>query len=328
MASAAVASMEVPQLGAPGGVPAPNISVRSEAGAGVWTGGLADALRAKAVSHGDDLLDPLEKKRIQASLGAGKATNTSYFVRKSGVRERLGAIEGATVDDGVSTLYFRECEDSVFEIDVMSAKIMVDLCKNCSFVVRGKIVTATIEMYKCENAVVELGVATRTIQADLCDGVRVLFSRREDFDRVVWAGTEGLCVSFADHGHSIETGYTPMTVEHGPLLRRDIDQFIVRSLDGAAPICERLVRLDNGFPTTARERAAFEERQERNMREFAKRVYGEDIQIPKKKRTTTKVLPNQPCPCGKAAKYKKCCANKPGVEFSQEQIDLALERKK
>eukprot|EP00300_Choanocystis_sp_HF-7_P017772 c19826_g1_i2.p2 GENE.c19826_g1_i2~~c19826_g1_i2.p2 ORF type:complete len:328 (+),score=72.34 c19826_g1_i2:62-1045(+) len=295
-------------------------------GNGVWKGGLADTIRGAAKSSGDDMLDPLEKKRLQAQLGAGKAKDTKYFLRKSGVTETLEATEGATVDDGVCTLYFRECENSRFEIQSMSAKIMIDLCTNCTFVVSGKVVTATIEMYKCAANTMVLSVPIRTIQADLCDGAAFQFARAEDFDRIVWAGTEGLRVTFDDTPAAvIETGYTPMTIEHGPSLRKDIDQFICRNIEGSGLTCERITRLDNGFPTTARERAAFEDRQERNLRELAKRVYGEDIQIPKKKRTTTKILPNQPCPCGRGKKYKKCCANKAGVEFTQDQIDRAIE---
>lgn len=271
------------------------------------------------------MLDPLEKKRLQSQLGAGMAKDTRYFVRQENVQETLGGDAAASVDDGVSTLYFRECVDSTYEIGTMSAKIMIDLCRNCTFTVRGKVVTAVVEMYKCQDTRVSFGTSIKTVQADLCTDLAMHFDRVADFDRIVWAGTENMRLSFADHEHKLETGYTHMVAEHGPSLRTDIDQFICRKTDSGELMCERIMRLDNGFPTTLRERAEFEQRQERNMRELAKRVYGADIQIPKKKRTTSKILPNDPCPCGRGKKFKKCCANKAGVEFTQAQIDASRE---
>ena len=93
-------------------------------------------------------------------------------------------------------------------------------------------------------------------------------------------------------------------------LKELTDQFIVRFLGEADALelkQELVVRLKNGYPTTEREAAAFDERQERNLQKFAEQA---GITIGRKKREGPKIGRNDPCPCGSGKKYKQCCMRK------------------
>lgn len=72
---------------------------------------------------------------------------------------------------------------------------------------------------------------------------------------------------------------------------------------------EKVVRLDNGFPTTQREKNAFDARQEENMRKLSQEMFGDiKLQLPRKPREGPKVGRNDKCPCESGKKYKSCCA--------------------
>lgn len=66
----------------------------------------------------------------------------------------------------------------------------------------------------------------------------------------------------------------------------------------------QVIRLPNGFPTTKREKDAFEATQEANMKIMAEKM---GIVVPRAKTATKKVGRNDPCSCGSTRKYKKCC---------------------
>ena len=71
---------------------------------------------------------------------------------------------------------------------------------------------------------------------------------------------------------------------------------------------EKVVRLENGFPSTQREVNAFEQRQEANMRILLQDMMGDlNISLPRKKREGPKVGRNDKCPCSSGRKYKSCC---------------------
>lgn len=97
------------------------------------------------------------------------------------------------------------------------------------------------------------------------------------FHSVVWAGTRDISLRITDKElhyevgfffflkvfHSAQTGFEQMRAKTD-VLREDIDQFIIRYVDDEL-LNERLIRLENGFPTTQREKDDFEARQEKNM---------------------------------------------------------------
>ena len=316
---------------------ASNITTKTEEGA-AFSSNVAQLLKGSGGRMGDgNKLTPLEERQLQAQMGAGRGQAASYFLDRENevveITEEDVGVAGAggegeegeeKVDRrGKTTLMFKGCKGCEYTISGMVAKILVDRCVDCTFVVNGKVMTSTLEVYKAERVAFRVGTTLKTVQADMCEGVSLTWDKAENFDRVVWAGTEGLELAFDDAPDAgMATGYTAMQGEYGANLREDIDQFIIRILDEGVAVNERIVRLDNGFPTTAREREEFEIRQEENMRKMAKEFYGEDIIIPARD-TGAKAQPNKPCPCGSGIKYKKCCRNRPGVTFTKEQVDAA-----
>lgn len=140
-----------------------------------------------------------------------------------------------------------------------------------------------------------------TIQIDQCSTTRFNFPNPEHFKMIVWAGCEGLEVCAGDK--SIRTGLTEMSKEFQNL-RPDIDQFKIHMRLGEI-INERIMRLDNGYPTTHREAGEFDKRQEANIQKLAESL---GITIHNKKQTGPKIGKNEPCPCGSGKKYKNCCS--------------------
>ena len=63
-----------------------------------------------------------------------------------------------------------------------------------------------------------------------------------------------------------------------------------------------MIRLQNGFTTTMREKSEFEKKQEENLAAMAKTM-GISIKPGKK---GIKCKPNDLCPCGNGKKFKKC----------------------
>ena len=68
-------------------------------------------------------------------------------------------------------------------------------------------------------------------------------------------------------------------------------------------MCEKIIRLKNGYPTTKAEDDEFQRKHEQTLTVMADRM-GITIH---KKGDRLKIKPNAPCPCGSKKKYKKCC---------------------
>merc|ERR1712098_715346 len=62
---------------------------------------------------------------------------------------------------------------------------------------------------------------------------------------------------------SLDTGIETIDREEVPDFKERFDQFIIRHVKGKL-IQELIVRLENGFPTTEREAAAFDAQKEKN----------------------------------------------------------------
>lgn len=140
-----------------------------------------------------------------------------------------------------------------------------------------------------------------TVQIDQCDVTCLNYPNPEHFKMVIWAGCEGLTVRAGEK--ELRTGLNEMRAEFQNL-RPDIDQFKIHTRFGEI-INERVMRLDNGYPTTHREAGEFDKRQEANIQKLAESL---GITIHNKKPTGPKVGKNDPCPCGSGKKYKNCCS--------------------
>lgn len=105
---------------------------------------------------------------------------------------------------------------------------------------------------------------------------------------------------------SLTTGYTDI-LKQFPNISKERGQFKIHKVKDKLRQ-EKVIRLDNGFTTTVREKEEFDKNQEAALQAMAKHM---GITIKPKK--GIKVKPNEPCPCGSGSKYKKCCSSITGV---------------
>lgn len=154
--------------------------------------------------------------------------------------------------------------------------------------------------------------AVKSLQLDLSSGVQLEWANGELFQDVVMAGSERVRIGFGDgvstegsdfdvDGKSICIGLKELKEKMFPGLDEKIDQFIVRIVKEKV-LVERVIRLQNGFPSTEREARQFDQRQEQALAKLAESM---GIKVPPKK--IVQVGRNDPCICGSVKKYKKCC---------------------
>jgi len=186
-------------------------------------------------------------------------------------------------------------------LDALCTKVLIDGCHNTKIILKQKIITSTVDIYKSDNFHIEIGTKVGTLQVDICKNLKVTYDNRENFQSMVWAGVYDLLLHFQKENHTLKTGFDEMVALHGEL-NPTIDQFIIRWISEELLI-ERVIRLDNGFPTTAREKKGYDDRQEETLQKLAKEA---GITIGKK--SEKRIPPNSICPkCKSGLKYKKCC---------------------
>ena len=195
---------------------------------------------------------------------------------------------------------FQDCHECEYTIDATFTKLFIQSCTKCKFIIKDKIVSATMDVYCASDLDCVFESPVLTLQVDQCNHTRFAFPNPEHFKMVIWAGCEKLSVRAGDK--ELHTGMTEMSKEFQNL-RADIDQFKIHMRFGEI-INERVMRLDNGYPTTHREAGEFDKRQEANIQKLAESL---GITIHNKKATGPKVGKNEPCPCGSGKKYKNCC---------------------
>jgi len=129
----------------------------------------------------------------------------------------------------------------------------------------------------------------------------------------------------------LETGIETIDREEVPDFKERFDQFIIRYVKGKL-LQELVVRLKNGFPTTEREAAAFDEQKEKNDRLYeahvrkmlSSGVAGIGEKLEKLNKTEVKkVGRNDACTCGSGKKYKKCCEGKSILETEEAKKQIA-----
>jgi len=254
-------------------------------------------------------LDQRERNRLQAHIGNAKEQDAKFITNKDGVTEVLTNEEVKSS----ATVLFKDCSNSEFVVEALTTKLLISGCNNCRFTLNGKIVTSILEIWNCESSFVTINTKVLTLQVDACKAASFQFATKEDFNSLVWAGTDDLIVSFNDNEERVETGFDKMkelyTTKFKSMedqtLNKEIDQFVVHFVGGKL-ITEQVVRLKNGFPTTEREAKEFDSRQEEAVKKLAEAA---GITIRPKKEA--KIARNGPCPCKSGKKYKKCCALKP-----------------
>jgi len=166
----------------------------------------------------------------------------------------------------VSCLYFQKCQDSQYTIEGRCAKILIDGCKNCKFLINGKIVTGTFDIWRCNDVDLKINVDIGTLQVDICNNLSITFNEKETVQSIVWTNSYNLNLDFNNgHDHKLVTGMD-QKMEELPNIT-DKDQFIVRFVKEKL-LSEQIIRLKNGFPSTQRETVEFERKQEENLRKL------------------------------------------------------------
>jgi len=232
--------------------------------------------------------------------------------------------------DSKATIVVQNCEHCKFEVACLCTKIFMMSCADVEISIprEGKVVSATFEAYTCRQINVRTDTPLMTVQLDACTDFSIDFLHRECYRMVVWAGCENVSVSVkhatlsaADAAATsvarkdpksddsaaewtVKTGMTEMKKEYANL-RADIDQFKIHFV-GDRLLNERVVRLNNGFPTTQREADDYDRRQEINMQKLADTM---GITVKRKQRdpNQVRVKRNALCPCGSGKKAKNCC---------------------
>jgi hypothetical protein len=239
--------------------------------------------------------------RMRAHLGTGAAESAMVpFTKLTGVTQEIAA--GSIAAD--ATVFFSGCTDCVFTVNATCSKIMVQSCSNFTLTVNSKVVTACLEMWKCANVGLVFNTNLGTMQLDNSENINITVSAKENFKQLVWASTESLKLSFGDDEVHYAGGFAEEK-EKDARLEKEIDQFIVRIDSLGKVLCEQLVRLKNGFPSTDREAKAFDAREEANLQKMLK-ANGIHLKPLTAAQKGTQGR-NEQCKCGSGKKYKVCC---------------------
>jgi len=157
------------------------------------------------------------------------------------------------------------CRASKYKVvqNVEIVKVLIEDCHDCEIFLHGKILTNVVELWKCHNTTLHVDTEVFTLQVDLCQNLRVVYNHKKYLGSIVQAGIYGLNVKFNDYPElGFESGFNELQKEYEGINDKT-DQFITRFVENKL-LTESIVRLDNGFHTTERERQEFEEQKGEN----------------------------------------------------------------
>ncbi len=144
-------------------------------------------------------------------------------------------------------------------------KVLVEGCNSFNLILDDcSVTTAVLEVWNCRNCHITIGCNLGTVQADLSSDLHLIYRDVQFFGSVVQAGVHDLHMSFSDGSLSpVHSGLEQLRSQNPSVEINDsTDQFISRIVSGQL-LTEQILRLANEFPTTAREKAAFEEETQR-----------------------------------------------------------------
>lgn len=197
-----------------------------------------------------------ETARRQALRDAKKqweAHKDREFQAKAWIEDEEG--ERRTLEPSVldmkEVIHLRGCSKGEYTLPAAAtvAKIFVENCKDCTFVIHGRVITGHIEVWNCETLSIDVASQLGTLQMDSCKGVRVRYSDKECVGSWVHADSSALSVHFGDGTEAVEDLYAG--VEGVEAAAADV-QFITRWVAGVL-LTERIVRDSTEYPTTERE---------------------------------------------------------------------------
>lgn len=263
--------------------------------------------------------DKKEAAKIQAMMGQLREQNSQIISDETGNTCTLEVKGGEKREDGtidlksIPTVYFKNNKGGVYTVNHRVAKVFIDNCDDCTFILNGAIMTRIVEAWRCNNLILNSTCEIKTFQLDISKQVKINYKAPSEFGCIVWQGVEGsIDIGFTEKPELNYTTSFEKCKERWGDSELEIDQFIIRFVEelGEGLQEERCVRLKNGFLSTEREAAEWDKRNtlaaERYMNDFMK-----DGGIQLNKNTEKKIPPNSVCPkCDSGKKYKKCCMNK------------------
>jgi len=143
---------------------------------------------------------------------------------------------------------------------------LIEDCHDCEFEFHCPITTHVLEVWRSNNCNVIINTQVYTLQADLCENLKIVYEHKTFLGSLVQAGIQGLTVEFRDYSElNFKSGVTVLK-EEDPNLDEKFDQFItrfVKELENKLTT-EKIVRLENGFHTTDREKEEWDAQKEKD----------------------------------------------------------------
>jgi len=263
-----------------------------------------------------------ELKRRLATYLPQKGENEAKFI--IGLGNESVSIEADSINKK-TTIFIASCRNTTITVFSTCTKIMMQGCSGVKLICNGVILTNCVEVWHCQDTHVHVNeILVATLQVDLCSNFFVSFSRKKLFHKMIWAAVQNYKISFEDDEELFENGFQNMVAKYPEeTFQEKISQFI-DSLENGTIRSEKLLRLQNGFPTTEREQKEFDQRSEKNQQLADEHYHGlvekvskdKDLQklgikTIKRNNDVSKVpKPNDNCLCESNRKYKKCCGQK------------------
>lgn len=152
---------------------------------------------------------------------------------------------------GKEVIHLRGCTGGRYTLpaDTVVAKLFVEACKECTFVLAGRVITGHVEAWNCDSVSFIVDSQLGTLQTDGCARVAVTYATAAHVGAWVHAASSALSVQFADG----TAGAADLLagVDGAADAAADV-QFITRWVSGSL-LTERVVRDAMEYPTTARE---------------------------------------------------------------------------
>eukprot|EP00931_Biecheleriopsis_adriatica_P077381 TRINITY_DN50963_c0_g1_i1.p1 TRINITY_DN50963_c0_g1~~TRINITY_DN50963_c0_g1_i1.p1 ORF type:complete len:392 (+),score=127.82 TRINITY_DN50963_c0_g1_i1:25-1176(+) len=259
-------------------------------------------LGSKMLINSEGNMSKEDSMRLQAAVGTGKSSKLKAFFQLEGQKREIGE-EDVNLDEVIT---FSGCKNCEFTVTAGCTKLFVEHCENFILRLQGKIITQTVEIDACEKMNLLSYVKMGTLQVERCNKMNIIISEKDNFRDgfMIWAGTSMLKLQVEDA--SIMCDFD-LTKKLDKTINRERTQFKVWLNSQDRLSCDKIIRLQNGFPTTKREDDEHVRREEAKLADLAKRM---GVTVNRKQESIGgRVKPNEPCPCGSGQKYKKCCLN-------------------
>jgi Flp pilus assembly protein TadD len=202
-------------------------------------------------------------KRAKAENKLDKMSNSVLHVLEGKTSENI-VLSQADLPD-LPTLHFKNCQSCIFTIPegTKVVKILFESCTDSKLEFKGCIIaTGICEAWRCDRCELLVDCAVGTLQIDVCNGFTVSYTKVAHMGMVVQAGVQKLVLRFsdgavADYHTGLDELRSGQAGADAASLNDTTDQCITRFVDGRL-LTERILRLANDYPTTAREKAAFD----------------------------------------------------------------------